>query len=147
MGSTTFSGPVQAGTIREGASANLGGAVLSQTATFGFADTGTTVTSIILPANSQIIEMYVDTTVAWDSVTSDYLNVGTAANTDAYTGTASSIDLQATAGRLTVPIDATQAGAIADIGSADVPVNIEITSLGGSLTVGAARLTIVYRQN
>ncbi len=147
MASTTFSGPVQAGTIREGASVNLGGVLLSQTATFGFADTGTTATSIVLPANSQIVEMYVDTTVAWDSVTSDFLNIGTSANTDAYSGTAALIDLQATAGRLTVPVDATQAGAIADIGTADVVVNILITSVGGSLTVGAGRLTISYRQN
>ncbi len=147
MGSTTFSGPVRAGTTREGTGVNIGGVLLSQTALFTFADTGTTATSIILPANSQIVDIYVDTTVAFDSVTNDYLTIGTSSNADAYVGTASTIDLQATAARLSVAFDLTQVAAIADIGTSDVTVNFAVVSTGGSLSAGAGRITVVYRQN
>lgn len=142
MGKTTFSGPVQAGTVREGASANVGGAVLSQTASFGFADTGAFLSGIILPAGAQIIDQIVDVTTVWDSVTSDALEIGTLADPDAYGDVA---DLQ-TGGRAVVDPDATQGAAIDDIGDSDIPVYLKITSAGGSLTTGAARLTITYRQ-
>ena len=143
MGSTTFSGPVQAGTVKDGASANLGKVVLSQTDTFTFADTGTFATEIILPANSQIVEMYVDAATAWDSVTSDALEIGDGTDADEYGDVA---DIQAT-GRLTVTIDAAQAAVIDDIGTSDVTINLTITSVGGSLTAGAAQLTVNYVQN
>ena len=143
MGTTTFSGPVQAGTIREGASANLGGAVLTQTATFTFADTGTTATSIILPANSQIIDMHVDMFTAFDSATSDAMEIGDGSDPDIY---GDIINLQQT-GRLITSVDGTQIAAIDAIGTSDVTINITINSVGGGLSAGSGRLTVLYRQN
>ena len=142
MGQTTFSGPIRAGTVKEGSSANLGGVVLSQTATFDFNDTGSFATSIILPAGAQIIDQIVDVTTVWDSGTSDALEIGTSGDADAYGDIA---DLQA-AGRAVVDPDATQGAAIDDIGDSDVTVYLTINSAGGSLTQGAARITILYRQ-
>lgn len=142
MGKTTFSGPVEAGTVREGSSKNVGGAVLSQTDTFAYTDTGAFATSIILPAGAQIIDQIVDITTAWNSVTSDALEIGTLADPDAYGDIA---DLK-TAGRSVADPDATQGAAIDDIGDTDVTVYLKINSVGGSLSAGAARITITYRQ-
>lgn len=142
MGKTTFSGPVRAGTIRDGSSANIGGVVLSQTATFDFEDTGSFASGIILPAGAQIIDQIVDVTTAFDSGTSDALEIGTEADPDAYGDVA---DLQA-AGRTVVDPDATQCAAIDDIGDADVPVYLTVSSAGASITAGEARITITYRQ-
>ena len=58
MGTTTFSGPVNAGTVREGASANVGYVVMSQSEAITEI-AAATASSIIIPANSQIINMYV----------------------------------------------------------------------------------------
>lgn len=143
MAQSHASGPRVYGPIREGTGQNTGGVVLTQTATFAFGDTGSTATSIILPANSQIIDQIVDVTTAWDSVTSDALEIGDGTDVDAYGDVA---DLQVL-GRVVVDPDGPQGTAIADIGTADITVTITITSAGGSLTVGAARLTITYRQN
>jgi hypothetical protein len=142
MATTTFSGPLKVGTVREGAGTNTGGVVLSQTATFTFADTGSFVTSIIIPAGSQIIDQMVDVTDPFDSVTSDAATIGKDGALDAF-GTVAS--LQA-GGRTLVDPSAAQALAISDVGPADIPVYVEITSVGGGLTAGAARLTITYRQ-
>lgn len=142
MATTTLSGPLKVGTVREGAGTNTGGVVLSQTATFTFADTGSFVTSIIIPAGSQIIDQMVDVTTAFDSVTSDAATIGKLGTLDAF-GTVAS--LQA-GGRTLVDPSAAQALAISDVGAADVPVYVEITSVGGGLSAGAARLTITYRQ-
>lgn len=142
MGQSTWSGPIRAGTIREGAAANVGGVILTQTATFAFGDTGTTALSIILPAGSQIIDQIVDVGVVWDSVTSDALEIGDGTDADAYGDVA---DLQVL-GRVVVDPDGPQGLAIDDIGTSDVTINITITSVGGSLATGTARLTITYRQ-
>ena len=64
MATTTFSGPVRAGTVREGSSANVGNVVLSQKGTIAYTDDGTAVAIGTIPANSQIIEIYVDVTTA-----------------------------------------------------------------------------------
>lgn len=142
MGQTTFSGPVRAGTIREGASANVGRVVLAQSAAFTFADTGSFASGIILPAGAQIVDMIVDVATAWNSVASDALEIGTAANPDAFGDIA---DLQA-AGRAVADPDVDQAAAIQDIGDSDVPVYLTISSSGGSLSAGSAVLTVTYVQ-
>lgn len=141
MGRTHFSGPITSGTQREGASANFGHTVLKQTDTFGFADTGAFATEIVLPAGSQILDMFVDLTAAWNA-TADALEIGTASNADAYGDVA---DLQTT-GRVTVTIDADQAGAIDDIGTADKTVYLKITSTG-SPSAGAGIITVLYAQD
>lgn len=143
MAQSHVSGPRVQGPIREGTGQNTGGVVLTQTATFAFGDTGTTATSIILPAGSQIIDQIVDVTTVWNSVTSDALEIGDGTDPDIYGDVA---DLQVL-GRVVVDPDGTQGAAIDDIGTADVTINIAITSAGGSLSTGAARLTITYRQN
>lgn len=144
MATTTFSGPIKSGDIREGSSKNTGDVVLSQTAAFSYTDTGAFASGIILPANSQIVDIKVKTFVAWDSVTSDALEIGTLADPDAY---ADVTNLKATAGVATVAQDVTQLAAVDDIGTSDVPLYLKITSVGGSLSQGSARITVLYVQN
>lgn len=134
---------LQSGRPGDGTSSDrgtVGTALLRQTATFDFEDTGSFDSGIQLPANAQITDILVDVLTAWDSATSDALEIGTEADPDAYGDIA---DLQA-AGRAVVDFDATQGAAIADIGNADVPVFLTINSAGGSLTQGSARITVVY---
>jgi len=71
MGTTTFSGPIKSGTIKETSGTtvgsnmkNTGFVVLSQTAVIDQAAT-TTTTDIIIPPNSQLISIDVTVKTAW----------------------------------------------------------------------------------
>ena len=75
MATTTFSGPIKAGSIRQGASANLGFVKMSQSAAFIQSTTAAS-TGIIIPANSQITEITIYITTACDGA-SQNLSVGT----------------------------------------------------------------------
>jgi hypothetical protein len=144
MASTTFSGPIRAGTIREGASENLGNVVLSQTDTFTFAIGETqTSTGIVLPASSQIVAIHVDVDTVWNSSVSDALEIGDGTDQDAYGDVA---DIQA-GGRTTASVDATQAAAIDNIGTSDVTVSVTVVSSGTAENQGSARITVLYVQN
>jgi hypothetical protein len=68
MGSSTFSGPIRAGTVRQPPNANAGNVVLSQSYDSGDL-TGFTVGNVdaqlgTIPAGAQIIDIIVDQTVA-----------------------------------------------------------------------------------
>jgi hypothetical protein len=82
MGTSTFSGPVRSGTVREGANTNAGLAVLSQSYDSGDL-TGDEVGNFDvvlgrLPAGSQIVDIVVDQVVAATAGTTT-VSVGTAA--------------------------------------------------------------------
>jgi len=138
MGTTTFSGPVKSGTVREGASANVGFLVAAQSAAIleisTEADTG-----IIIPANSQIINMYVLVQTAWDGGTNT-LDVGVSGNPDLYVD-----GLPVTVlgnHRATAAYSGTEAN-WRDVGTSDVTVYIDSVATGS----GAGVLTVQYLQN
>ncbi len=54
MGTTTFSGPVKAGTVREGASANTGSVLMAQSAVIDIIGATNTTAVGIIPANFSI---------------------------------------------------------------------------------------------
>ena len=62
MGTTTFSGPIKAGTVREGASANAGFTLMAQSAVIDIIGATNTTTIGIVPANSQIVDAILNTT-------------------------------------------------------------------------------------
>ena len=71
MGTTTFSGPIKAGTIKNTTGTtvgsdmkNTGFVAMSQTAAIDQTAT-TTTTNIIIPANSQLISIDITVTTAW----------------------------------------------------------------------------------
>jgi len=138
MGTTTFSGPVKSGTVREGASANVGFLVAAQSAAIleisTEADTG-----IIIPANSQIINMYVLVQTAWDGGTNT-LDVGVSGNPDLYVD-----GLPVTVlgnHRATAAYSGTEAN-WRDVGTSDVTIYIKSVATGD----GAGVLTVQYLQN
>ena len=138
MGTTTFSGPVKAGTIREGASANVGTLVCAQSAAITEA-AANTATSIIIPANSQIINFYVLIQTAWDGGTNT-LDIGTSSDGALYCD-----GLPATVvgnHRATAAYTGTEAN-WKDIGTSDVTIYVDSVA-GGS---GTGVLTVQYLQN
>jgi hypothetical protein len=140
MATTTFSGPIKAGSIRQGASANLGFVKMSQSAAYTQSTTAAS-TGIIIPANSQITEITIYITTACDGA-SQNLSVGTSsASTEIFTalalGTAANVIKFGSAGTIT------DADTWADVGSSDVTIFVD-TSAGSA---GRGFITVDYIQN
>lgn len=152
MGQTTFSGPLRAGTVRQGpvTSNNVGLVELVQTATIPF---GAMLTSpsaqnlFTLPAGSKILSFQVEVTTAitGGSVTNVGMVLGKSGTANAYltsinTGTSSAKVAQAT-------VDAAQVVAATDnIGTTDVTVTGTFTAAGGNPTAGSTVVTVYYVQ-
>ena len=139
MGTTTFSGPVKAGTVREGASANTGSVLMAQSAVIDIIGATVTTAVGIIPANSQIVDVILNvTTVSNDGGTAT-VQVGHAGDTDEYLPATNVKALGTTRG--TIQTDGT------DIGTSDQTVNAIYTAANGDGTTGAATVTILYIQN
>ena len=138
MGTTTFSGPIKAGTVREGASANVGFTVITQSAAITEL-AASTASSIIIPANSQITNMYVLVQTAWDGGTNT-IDVGISTDTDLYCD-----GLPATVvgnHRVTAAYTGTEAN-WRDVGTSDVTIYVDSVAAGS----GAGVVTVQYLQN
>ena len=138
MGQTTFSGPIKAGTIREGSSANVGFVEMAQTAAWTQSASGDS-TGIIIPAGSQITEITLYITVAATAVN---LSGGTSATaTELFTalaqGSAANVIKQASAATIT------DADAWVDVGTSDVTIFLK----SASGTSGRGYVTVKYVQN
>ena len=147
MGTTTFSGPIKAGTIREtsgttlGANvANTGFVVMAQSAKIDI--TGASHLNQVcgtIPANSQIVDVVLNvTTVSNDGGTAT-VQVGHAGDTDEYLPATNVKALATTRG--TIQTDGT------DIGTSDQTVTATYTAANGDGTTGAATVTVLYMQN
>jgi len=145
MANTTFSGPIRAGNIlnTSGTSvgvnmANVGQVVMAQSVAVTQAD-GTT--TIVIPANSQIIEVVLYVSTIWNGVAST-LGLGNSALATAYT--AASAVAGGTVGvvSITPGTDATRLGAFIDVGTTDVRILITSTNTGAGVGV----LTVRYLQ-
>jgi len=150
MANTTFSGPVKAGTIKDTTGstvgtdvANVGSVVMTQAANVVFGDDGTTTTIATLPANSQIIEIYVDVTTAFDAGTTNTLDLGDGSTADQF---ADALDVSSVA-RVLATSDVSQITNLIDIGASDVQVVATYNQTGTAATAGAATVTVVYVQN
>ena len=137
MGTTTFSGPVKAGTVREGASANTGSVLMAQSAVIDIIGATNTTAVGIIPANSQIVDVILNvTTVSNDGGTA---TIGHAGDDDEYLA-ATNVKATGTT-RGTIGADGT------DIGTSDQTVNAIYTAANGDGTTGAATVTVLYIQN
>jgi hypothetical protein len=140
MGSSTFSGPIKSGTVREGSGQNTGSPVLAQSATWVQSTTAAD-TGITIPANSQIIDVAVYVTTACDGA-SQNLSVGTTAtSTELFSALALGVSADTiffgSAGTVT------DADTWESIGSSDLPIYV-IFSAGSA---GAGTITVQYVQN
>ena len=144
MATTTFSGPIKAGTIKDTTgttvgtnTANVGFVKMSQTASWTQSTTAAD-TSIVVPANSQITEIIVYITTACDAAN---ISMGTTdTSTELFSalaaGTAANVIHHGTDGTIT------DADAWVDIGTADLPIYIDF-SAG---TSGIGYVTVEYIQ-
>ena len=146
MSSTVFTGPVLAGNVLNsdgsGALAGVGGSSGTQNVGFvqmaqsaAITQSGTAATtSIVIPAQSQILDIYVNATTAWSGGT---LGIGTSsAASELATG------LTVAQGQLTVPV--TTLMAAWNNSSSTQDVQIWVKSSAG--TAGVAVLTVSYLQ-
>lgn len=144
MATTTFSGPVRAGTVREGASTNVGRVVLSQVYDSGDM-TGDVVGNYdvllgYLPAGAQIVDIVVDQVVASATGTTT-VSVGTASGGAQLMA---AVDSSA-GGRFRGT--ATAATQLAwQIGTTDQAVYVRAAVATGTLTAGRFLLTVNYVQ-
>ena len=151
MGTTTFSGPIKAGTIRDTTGttvgtnvANVGQVVMAQTFTSG-PITGAraqTETDVVIPANSQIVNIIPDAVAAILGSPAIF-EVGNAADESAYI---SSFPVNLATGAGIKYPGATAGGTLAwaNTGTEDSRVTFTIS---GTPTGGEVRFTILYQQN
>jgi GTPase involved in cell partitioning and DNA repair len=140
MGASTFSGPLKAGTVREGASANVGSAVMTQTIEIARDATLVQNGTIYLPQNAEILSIHSVPQVLYDSATSATLSIGTASGGTQYGG---SLDMK-TVGRKEPAYTAAQGLAMRDIGT-NTTLVATVTSVGQP-TVGKVTVVVQYRQ-
>lgn len=148
MGTTTFTGPVKAGDVLNttgttvGSIKNVGTLVAAQSAAV-VQSTTAAATSIVIPANSTIVDIELFVTTAWSSATTTYtISVGTSATaTELVASTnANAIGLLA----LNPGTDATRTGKWIDVGTDDVVIWVD--SGAPDTTPGAGRLVVTYIQ-
>ena len=150
MATTTFSGPIKAGTISNttGTTAgtdmkNTGQVLMSQTFSFDYTVEATaTDTTVVIPANSQIVSVDVNVETAFNDSGSDLLEVGSSADTDLYVN---DTDISAI-GSIAMGTAALCAN-WKDIGTTDIVVGYIYNGANNDASAGAATVTINYLQN
>jgi len=150
MGTTTFSGPIKAGTIKDTTGttvgsdkANVGFVLMAQSGNVVFGANGTETVVATLPANSQIYQIAVDVTTAFDAGTTNTLDIGDGTTADQY---ADALAAGAQA-RVLATSDVSQIGNLIDIGTSDVDITVTYNQTGTAATAGAATVTVLYLQN
>ena len=154
MSTTTFSGPVKAGTISNTTGTTLGKDVkntgqvtMAQTFSTGTAlasgASAANATTVVIPANSQIIDIVIDCPSAMAGATA-VLSIGDSVGGNATFLNAFSITVASGAGRKYPTTEAGGALAWADIGTADKKLTWTTT---GATTGGEIRATVLYQQN
>ena len=155
MATTTFQGPIKAGTISNTTGTtvgtnmkNTGQVVMAQTfstgTTLASGASAANTTSVIIPANSQIIDIVLDVPTAIAGATCVF-SIG-----DTVGGNATFINLfsiAAGAGTIGRNYPTSEAGGTlewADIGTADLRLTWTST---GSTSAGVIRATVLYQQN
>ena len=146
MATTTFSGPIKAGTIKNTTGTTVGTDVVNT----GFVLMGQSILVDItgaselnqvcatIPANSQIVDVILNVTTANDDTGAATVSVGTDADADAFLA---EVDVKAVATtRGTLDTEAT------NVGATDLQVLADFTGATGDGT-GAATVTVLYLQN
>ena len=150
MAQTTFSGPILAGTIKNTTGTtvgtdmkNTGQVMMSQTFSFDYTVENTaTSTSVIIPANSQIVSIDVNVETAFNDSGTDILEIGSVADTDLYVN---DVSIAAVG-----PAALGTAGLCAnwkDIGTSDIRIAYIYNGANDDASAGAATVTINYLQN
>ena len=150
MANTTFSGPILAGTIKNTTGTtvgtdvkNTGQVLMSQSFSFDYTVAATaTATSVVIPANSQIVRIDVNVETAFNDSGTDILEVGSSADTDLYVNDVSI----AAVGKIALGTAALCAN-WKDIGTSDIRIGYIYNGANNDASAGAATVTISYLQN
>ena len=149
MGSTTFTGPIKAGTVLDsdgsgavGKIKNVGFAKMVQSAVVTQAGTATAVaTGIVIPANSQIVSARLFKSVAWNGAAATF-NLGTSATANELAVAADNTGAVIGYTEITPGASATRVGVWKDVGASDVQVYMLSTNTGA----GEGTLVVEYVQ-
>jgi len=141
MAQSTFKGPLKVGTIKENTGVNLGQVVLSQSTTIAQNSTAVVTSTIVVPANSRLLDLMCDVGTAFNSATSAVLSIGSAAAGTQYAG---SIDVKTATGRIAPACTGAQLLAMANVG-ANTTIHATVTPTGAT-TAGYVRVTVTYVQ-
>jgi hypothetical protein len=147
MGTTTFSGPIKAGTIKDTTGStvgtdvtNVGSVLMAQSAVIDIAGASSADQVVAtIPANSQIVDAILNVTTANDDGTASTVVVGTSGDPDAFIPSTSVQSAGTTRG--TLDTEAT------DVGTTDIQVLADFAATAGDGTAGVATVTILYIQN
>jgi len=150
MATTTFSGPIKAGTISNTTGTtvgddvkNTGQVLMSQTFSFDYTVEGAaTDTNVVLPANSQIVSVDVNVETAFNDSGTDILEIGSSADTDLYIND-TAISAVGSIAMGTAALCANWK----DIGTSDIRVGYIYNGQNDDASAGAATVTINYLQN
>ena len=154
MATTTFSGPIKAGTISYTTGTtvgtdvkNIGQCLMAQTFSTGATlDSGASTandTTVVIPANSQIVDMVIDCPTAMAGATCTF-SVGDTVGGNATFINEFDITAASGAGRKYPTTEAGGALAWADTGTADVKLT---WTSAGATSDGEVRVTVLYQQN
>jgi len=149
MGTTTFSGPIKAGTIKETTGTtvgtdikNTGQVLMAQTAAVDLSSGAIAASAldIIIPANSQLVDIVFDSITAASGATN--LSIGKVGG--AATAYVNTYALGTTVGLKRPTTEAGGALAWEDVGTSDVRFNVTNSA---ATSAGEVRITIMYLQN
>ena len=154
MATTTFSGPIKAGTISNTTGTTLGSnvkntgqVVMAQTFSTGATlDSGASAansTTVVIPANSQIIDIVLDKVTVMAGATAVF-SIGDTVGGNKTLINDYSVTIASGAGRAYPTTEAGGALAWADVGTADLKLTWTST---GATTDGEIRATVLYQQN
>lgn len=118
---------------------NIGGVLSAVTATIAYTDSSA-VTIATLPANSQIIDVNIDVTTAFNAGSTNTIAVGKTGSAAAFVAATN----VSAAGRASVATTGVYS-AWADTGNAEVTATATFAQTGTAAAAGAARVTIVYK--
>lgn len=118
---------------------NVAGVLSAITTTIAYTD-ASAVTIGTIPAKSQIVDINIDITTAFDAGTTNTVTVGKSGSAAAFVASTS----VGTAGRASVATTGVYS-AWADTGATEVPVTVTYGQTGTAATAGAARVTVVYK--
>lgn len=147
MATSTFSGPIRAGEIKNTTGttlgsdiANVGSVVLSQAA--NITQTTGLITDIVLPANSTIVDIKIYVRTAWTGAATT-LGIGTTVSDTALTA-AGAVSASAIGPVTASPgTDATRNATWVDVGTTDIRIKIVSTNSGS----GVGTVVVSYIQN
>jgi hypothetical protein len=147
MGFATHLGPWLLGTVKNttgttaGTIRNTGCTTVAQSAPIAYTTTSAA-TVAVLPAGSQITNIFVDVTTAFNAGTNNVITIQTAGGSSLATVTATSANI--TTGRATVVLTAAQMATILNVGTTDLIVQAVFAGTGTAASTGAATITIQY---